>query len=147
MSRRVDGGLTTGKLVRTHGAARCHTSVIPAPTTAFAPSKLGAVVRHTPAHECDVHLVPIDGAGCPYCLRFLAVAPDPDTLTMADRLDELERWLTAEPSVDAELIYQRIERLAGRKVSLQELANPDMFLRRLRRPRRSVSDDDDPAWL
>lgn len=105
------------------------------------------VVRPFPGNECDVHLVPIDGAGagCPYCLRFLANAPDPDALSMAQRLDELERWLTATPSVDAELIYQRIEQLAGRKVSLQELSDPDLFLRRLRRPRRSFSDDDS-AW-
>jgi hypothetical protein len=105
------------------------------------------VVRQLAARECDVHLVPIDGAGCPYCLRFLQNAPAAESLSTAQRLDELERWLTAEPSVDAELIYRRIEQLAGRQVSLQELANPDMFLRRLRRPRRTGFGDDDPAWL
>jgi hypothetical protein len=104
------------------------------------------VVREPTVRECDVHLVPIAGEGCPYCLRFLADAPDPDALGMPERLDELERWLTAAPSVDAELIYRRIEQLAGRQVSLQELANPDLFLRRLRRPRRTSFPDNEASW-
>jgi hypothetical protein len=87
--------------------------------------------------DCDVHLVPMDpAAGCGYCLRFLADAPDADLLPMTVKLIELEQWLTARRSVPEELLYQRIEQLVGRKISLHELRNPDELLRRAQRPRR-----------
>jgi hypothetical protein len=90
--------------------------------------------RHT---ECDVHLVPIDSRrGCPYCLRFLAAAPDPQELSSADRLDELERWLLSERSVPPGVLLARIEQLVGRPVMPWELEEPDMLMRRAQRPRR-----------
>lgn len=101
------------------------------------------VMRHRTALECDVHLVPIDPvAGCQYCLRFLEDYPDVDQLTQAQRLEELERWLTAEPSVPIELLYRRIEALVGRRISMHELDDPDLLLRRAQRPRRNTDWDD-----
>ena len=89
--------------------------------------------------ECDIHLVPIDEArGCTYCLRFLASAPKAGELTLLQRLDELEQWLTARRSVPAEAFYERIEELAGRGISLHELDDPDLFLRRAKRPSRQA---------
>ncbi|MBA4180911.1 MAG: hypothetical protein C0506_10020 [Anaerolinea sp.] len=89
------------------------------------------------ALECDVHLVPLSpGEPCAYCLRFLESAPDPDQIPPAVRLDELERWLTATPAVPLELLYRRIEQLVGRPISLHELEDPDLLMRRAQRPRR-----------
>ncbi len=90
------------------------------------------------ADECDTHLVPIDPMdGCRYCLRYLADAPDPDDMTRAERLDELERWLLCDTSVPQEPRLRRIERLIGRQVSLYELEDPDRLMQRAFRPRRT----------
>jgi hypothetical protein len=87
--------------------------------------------------ECDIHLVPLaDAEDCGYCLRFLATAPPADELPAAVKLEELEQWLTATPAVPLELLYRRIEALVGRSISLHELDNPDLLLRRAQRPRR-----------
>lgn len=94
-------------------------------------------MSHADARECDIHLVPLErGQGCAYCLRFLADAPDADELPPAVRMDELERWLTAGHSVPDELIYRRIEQLVGRRISIDELDDPDELIRRAQRPRR-----------
>ncbi len=94
--------------------------------------------------ECDIHLVPIlNREGCHYCLRFLAEAPDPEQISTAARLDELERWLLAEPSVPAALLRQRIEQLVGRPVASYELDDPDTLMRRAQRPRRRFDYWDD----
>ena len=90
--------------------------------------------------ECDIHLVPFERTvGCGYCLRFLAAAPKADSLPLAVRIEELEQWLTAERSVPAELLYERIEELAGRRISVHELDDPDLLLRRVQRPRRRAA--------
>jgi hypothetical protein len=87
--------------------------------------------------ECDIHLVPFDEAeGCRYCLRFLASPPDPELMAPAMRLEELEQWLTARRSVPEHLVYARIEQLLGRRLSIHELDNPDLLMRRAQRPRR-----------
>ena len=94
--------------------------------------------------ECDIHLVPLaDGADCAYCLRFLRTAPPADDLPAAVKLDELEQWLTARPSVPMEMLYERIEALVGRSISMHELDDPDLLLRRAQRPRRRSMDWDD----
>jgi hypothetical protein len=99
------------------------------------------VMLHRTAFECDVHLVPIDPVeGCSYCLRFLEDYPDVEQFTQAQRLEELERWLMAEPSVPIDMLYRRIEALVGRRISMHELDDPDLLLRRAQRPRR------DPDW-
>jgi len=90
--------------------------------------------------DCDIHLVPFERTvGCGYCLRFLAAAPKADSLPLAVRIEELEQWLTAERSVPAELFYERIEELAGRRISMHELDDPDLLLRRVQRPRRRAA--------
>ena len=90
-------------------------------------------------HDCDIHLVPLDEArGCTYCLRFLANAPDAKELTLLQRLDELEQWLSARRSVPEDALYRRIEELAGRGISIHELDDPDLFLRRAQRPQRQM---------
>lgn len=95
------------------------------------------------AEECDVHLVPIVVAeGCGYCRRFLASAPLGREMSEGARLEELEQWLTARPSVPAELLYARIEELLGRRIGLAELEDPDSLLRRARGPRRGWDWDD-----
>ncbi len=102
-----------------------------------------AAVERAYTAECDVHLVPMDPSeGCVYCLRFLAEAPDPELLPMTVRLSELEQWLTARRSVPDEMLYERIEQLVGRKISLHELRDPDELLRRAQRPRRNFDWDD-----
>jgi hypothetical protein len=58
------------------------------------------------------------------------------------RLEELEQWLTARPSVPAELLYRRIEELVGRRISLAELEDPDLLLQRARGPHRAWDWDD-----
>jgi hypothetical protein len=96
-------------------------------------------MAETRAHDCDIHLVPLDETrGCTYCLRFLANAPDAKELTLLQRLDELEQWLTARHSVPEEVLYRRIEELAGRGISIHELDDPDLFLRRAQRPQRQM---------
>ncbi len=98
-----------------------------------------------PEAECDIHLVPFDEAeGCRYCLRFLEAPPDPDLMASAMRLEELEQWLTARPSVPEHLLYTRIEQLLGRRLSIHELDEPDLLLRRARLPRRQPMAD---YWL
>ncbi len=93
--------------------------------------------------ECDVHLVPIEASeGCGYCLRFLEDYPDVGQLTDAQRLEELERWLTSDPSVPVDLLYRRIEALMGRRISIHELDDPDLLLLRAQRPRRNSEWDD-----
>ncbi len=88
--------------------------------------------------ECDIHLVPFERAtGCRYCLRFLEDAPKADDLPMTVRLTELEQWLSARRSVPEELLYRRIEALVGRSISLHELDDPDLLLRRAQQPRRN----------
>jgi DNA-binding transcriptional regulator YdaS (Cro superfamily) len=95
------------------------------------------------AADCDVHLVPMDPeSGCIYCLRFLGDAPDAKLLPVTVKLIELEQWLTARRSVPEEMLYQRIEQLVGRKISLHELRNPDELLRRAQRPKRNFDWDD-----
>jgi len=85
--------------------------------------------------ECDVHLVPIvDANGCVYCLRFLESPPEASALSGPARLEELERWLSAARSVPEELLYERIEALVGRRISIHELDDPDLLLRRAQRP-------------
>lgn len=92
--------------------------------------------------ECDIHLVPFEEAkGCRYCLRFLEAPPDPNLMTPAMRLEELEQWLTARPSVPEHLLYARIEQLLGRRLSIHELDDPDLLLRRAQRPRRDPAAD------
>lgn len=94
-------------------------------------------------YECDVHLVPYPSErGCTYCLRFLEEAPDPSQLSSFARLEELERWLMAERSVPEHLYHQRIEALVGRRISLYELDNPDLLMRRAQRPSRFNDWDD-----
>lgn len=96
------------------------------------------------APECDIHLVPLAvGASCSYCLRFLECAPDAAELPVAVRVEELERWLTAAASVPMELLYRRIEQLVGRQISLHELDDPDLLIRRAQHPRRSAFHYDD----
>ena len=93
--------------------------------------------------ECDIHLVPIvDEQGCGYCRRFLAEAPDVSGLPMTVRLEELERWLTAGRSVPEHLLFERIEALVGRRISIHELDDPDGLIRRAQRPGRSYDWDD-----
>ncbi len=95
------------------------------------------------ADECDVHLVPIvSPEGCVYCRRFLAEAPPGEAMGEAARLEELEQWLLAGLSVPAELLYRRIEELVGRRISLAELEDPDVLLRRARGPRRGWAWED-----
>ncbi len=95
------------------------------------------------ADECDVHLVPIvDAEGCRYCRRFLAGAPAAHEMPEGLRLEELEQWLTARPSVPQELLFERIEELVGRRISLAELEDPDLLLERARGPRRGWDWDD-----
>lgn len=95
-----------------------------------------------PEAECDIHLVPFDDReGCRYCLRFLEAPPDPDLLAPAMRLEELEQWLTARRSVPERLLYARIEQLLGRRLSVHELDDPDLLLRRAQRPRRDAMAD------
>jgi molybdopterin converting factor small subunit len=95
------------------------------------------------ADECDVHLVPIvSGEGCLYCRRFLGEASAATEMTEGARLEELEQWLLARRSVPAELLYRRIEELAGRRISLAELEDPDLLLQRARGPRRAWDWDD-----
>jgi hypothetical protein len=92
--------------------------------------------------ECDIHLVPFDEAeGCRYCLRFLEAPPDPDLMSPAMRLEELEQWLTAQRSVPEQLLYGRIEQLLGWRLSVHELDDPDLVLRRAQRPRRDAMAD------
>lgn len=96
-------------------------------------------MAETLTSDCDIHLVPIDAlVGCTYCLRFLANAPKAREMTLFQRLDELEQWLTARRSVPAEAFYERIEELAGRGISIHELDDPDLFLRRAQRPSRHM---------
>lgn len=97
--------------------------------------------------ECDVHLVPLpQGMACPYCVRFLEAAPDPEGLDSGARLEELERWLTASPSVPLDLLYGRIEALVGRRISVHELEDPDELLRFAQRPRRQRQWDYWDGW-
>jgi alkylhydroperoxidase family enzyme len=93
--------------------------------------------------ECDVHLVPfVRELGCTYCRRFLETAPDPKDMAMSVRLDELERWLTARRSVPEQMYYRRIEQLVGRQISLTELNDPDLLMKRAQRPSRQWDWDD-----
>ena len=95
------------------------------------------------AVECDVHLVPIlDERGCNYCVRFLEEAPDVSQLSTTTRLEELERWLTASRSVPENLLFNRIEALVGRRISMHELDDPDTLMRRAQRPGRNYDWDD-----
>ncbi len=101
------------------------------------------MVATTRVIECDIHLVPFERhRGCVYCLRFLEDAPDPATLSQPAKLEELERWLLAERSVPEDLLYRRIEALVGRRISLHELDDPDLLLRRAQRPARQWDWDD-----
>jgi hypothetical protein len=87
--------------------------------------------------ECDTHLVPIDPRdGCPYCVRFVEAAPDPEKMSRDERLEELERWLLSQRSLPQDLFYRRVELLVGRPVGAYELEDPDMLMRRAMRPRR-----------
>ncbi len=87
--------------------------------------------------ECDTHLVPIDlRDGCPYCVRFVEMAPDPEKMSRDERLEELERWLLSERSLPPDLFYRRVEQLVGRPVGAYELEDPDTLMRRAMRPRR-----------
>ena len=93
--------------------------------------------------ECEIHLFPISRESwCVYCLRFLEDAPDPSELSTDARLEELERWLTAERSVPDDLLFNRIEALVGRRISTHELDNPDVLMRRAQRPSRWDDWDD-----
>ena len=62
------------------------------------------------AIECDNHLFPISREhGCVYCVRFLKEAPAASELSKEARLEELERWLTAERSVPENMLFDRVE--------------------------------------
>ena len=100
-----------------------------------------AVAR--PALECDIHLFPLTlERWCPYCVRFLETAPDASELSKEARLEELERWLLAERSVPEHMLYERVEALVGRRISMHELDNPDVLMRRAQRPNRWDDWDD-----
>ena len=77
-----------------------------------------------------------------YCIRFLEDAPDPSQLSTDARLEELERWLMADRSVPDDMLFNRIEALVGRRISMHELDNPDVLMRRAQRPSRWDDWDD-----
>ena len=88
----------------------------------------------TSTYTCPWHEVEIErGQHCTACVERYASLPDPKTMTVEQRVAELNDWYDkAILTISMGDLQQRIEALVGRPVWTHELVNREAFVREMR---------------
>lgn len=67
---------------------------------------------------------------CPHCLAELAAAPDPEALTVEEKLAEWDRWC-GPLWVPFDKLHERAEKLMGGPIWTHEFARPEWIRQRI----------------